>query len=120
MKVSRFIGVMACVWGLSGCATILSEDVAKVNVQTTSGKQVDVTIDGAQYTAPSIVTLPKDGTSKVIVTADAACAKETYMARKIEPTFWVNVLSGGLFGSTTDSASGKMWTYDDSVMINCQ
>ena len=42
-------------------------------------------------------------------------SKKGYMSKsfalntEIESTFWVNLLSGGPFGSTTDSATGSMW-----------
>ncbi|MCD8521627.1 MAG: hypothetical protein LRY66_10790 [Saccharospirillaceae bacterium] len=119
MKYIKLAVVVAAV-SISGCATILSEDSATVNVATSTGKKIDVTIDGQNYTVPGVVKLQKDGQSKVIKTSDADCASSTAMNRKVEGVFWVNVLSGGLFGSTTDSATDAMWTYDDNVTISCQ
>ncbi|MBU2038460.1 MAG: adenosine deaminase [Thalassobium sp.] len=119
MKYIKLAAVVVAA-SISGCATILSEDVATVNVATSTGKKIDITIDGQNYTVPGVVKLEKDGQSKIISTNDADCASSTAMNRKVEGVFWVNLLSGGLFGSTTDSATDAMWTYDDYVTISCK
>lgn len=120
MNKIKFLVAMTAVMSLAGCATILSESVATVNVATSTGKKVDITVDGQNYTVPGIVRLAKDGQSKVIETKDPACASSTAMTRQIEPTFFVNIFGFGVFGSTTDAATSKMWTYDKNVVISCQ
>ncbi|WP_430460776.1 hypothetical protein ACQUQU_16355 [Thalassolituus sp. LLYu03] len=120
MKMIKVALAAAALSSLAGCATMLSDDVATVNVATSTGKKVDITVDGQQYTVPGIVKLAKDGEDKVIEAKDPACASSTAMTTQIEPTFWVNILSLGVFGSTTDSATSKMWTYDKNVVISCQ
>ncbi len=50
---------------------------------------------------------------------DDSCTKETNLNKEIEPTFFVNILTGGVFGSTTDMSTKKMWKYQDSVTISC-
>ena len=55
-----------------------------------------------------------------MTSAQSNCQRQTVMKKEIEGAFWVNILSGGVWGSTTDYATDKMWTYDDSVVITCQ
>ena len=47
------------------------------------------------------------------------CHQETVTVvnSHIEPWFWGNILSGGVFGSTTDSSTGAMWKYDETVVV---
>lgn len=55
-----------------------------------------------------------------MTSAQSNCQRQAVMKKEIEGAFWVNILSGGVWGSTTDYATDKMWTYDDSVVIICQ
>lgn len=103
----------------SGCATILSEDTHKINVSTSNGQKIDVKVDGATQQAPGVITLTKENADKVLLTDADGCTGETHLNKEIEPTFWVNILSGGVLGSSTDMGSKKMWKYQDSVTINC-
>ncbi|MDP5033294.1 adenosine deaminase [Paraglaciecola sp.] len=111
--------VAATVIVTSGCATILSEDTHKINVSTSNGQKIDVNVDGATQQAPGVITLKKENADKILVTDAEGCTSETQLNKEIEPTFWVNILSGGVFGSSTDMGSKKMWKYQDSVTISC-
>ncbi|MBO9491785.1 hypothetical protein J7384_15605 [Endozoicomonas sp. G2_1] len=104
----------------SGCATILTEDEHKINVSTSTGQEVTVQVDGKSFQAPGIVSVKKEKNDKVLVTDAEGCTKQTNLNKEVEPTFFVNILSGGAFGSTTDYASDKMWKYQDSVTITCK
>lgn len=120
MNIKKLVVAVSAAAMMSGCASILTDETKSVNVATSTGKQIEVTIDGTQHTVPGIVMFQKDGTDKIITTADDTCTKQTAANKKIEGAFWVNLLSGGLFGSTTDNATNKMWTYEDNVTISCQ
>lgn len=106
---------------VSGCATILTDNVQKINVGTSNGEQIKVTIDGSTFDAPGIISVTKsDEKTKIISTNEESCAKQTALNREIEPVFFVNLLTGGAFGSTTDYASDSMWKYEDNVTVTCK
>jgi len=42
------------------------------------------------------------------------------MENDVDPKFFVNVLSGGPFGSSTDYGTEKMWKYAENVTIACK
>jgi len=101
----------------SGCATILSGKKQAVNVTSTpNGKMV--TIAGRTVQTPSIVTLERGKDDLKLTSAE--CGNQKLVSKKINPVFFVNILSGGAFGSTTDYASGAMWQYDDNINLECQ
>lgn len=104
----------------SGCATILTEKTHSVNVATSTGKSVEVQIDGKTMTVPAVVSVAKSKEDKTIVSKSADCVKETNLQSEIEPTFFINILTGGVFGSTTDYSTEQMWKYQDSVTISCK
>lgn len=106
---------------LSGCSTILTDDVQKINVNTTNGQTAQVSIDGNSFEAPGVITVNKDGQkSKILSSSTPGCVKEVALSREVEPTFFVNILSGGAFGSTTDYSTDKMWKYQDDVTVTCK
>ncbi len=101
---------------MSGCATMFSGKTQKVNLSST--KQYAIDIDGVSYQSPSIISLDKDEEDKVVTIKE--CNKKIILKREIEPTFWINILGLGAFGSTTDYASKSMWKYDqDNLQIDC-
>ncbi|MDA8171558.1 MAG: hypothetical protein M0Z48_06995 [Nitrospiraceae bacterium] len=110
-KSIRFLFYL-CVAGLiGGCATILSGKTQKINVTTANGNQETALVDGKTYTVPSIIDV--DRQDKDIVIANEKCPnRQALLTKSVNPTFWVNILSGGAFGSTTDYASHDMWQYD--------
>lgn len=104
----------------TGCASIVTDDSAFINVRTSNGEQIKVSVDGQEYNAPGLITVAKTGTDKIIVAQNDNCDRETLAEKKIEPAFWGNIITGGFLGSTTDNATDKMWTYSESVVVNCR
>jgi hypothetical protein len=103
----------------SGCSSILTEDTQRMNVSTSNGKKIEVEIDGTTQIAPGIINVNKENKDKILITKDASCTASTLLVKKIEPTFFINILTGGVFGSSTDYGTEKMWKYQDSVTIVC-
>ncbi|MBA6327389.1 adenosine deaminase [Colwellia sp. MB02u-6] len=103
----------------SGCSTILTDDTHKMNVSTSNGKKIDVEVDGNIQAVPGIVIVEKENKDKILITKDAACTSNTALNKEVETTFFVNLLSGGVLGSSTDYGTAKMWKYQDSVTISC-
>jgi uncharacterized protein YceK len=119
MKKIALVSIVAASAVLfTGCATILNGKTQKINL--TSSKPVTVEIDGQQFSAPSVATLQRSGDDKVVKVKD--CNNKTVLLKStVNPTFFVNILSGGAFGSTTDYASDSMWQYDQSnVDVDCK
>jgi hypothetical protein len=104
----------------SGCATILNDDVQNVNILSSNGEKIQGTINGMPFEGPGIVAVKRSQSDAIIVTNTEGCTPQTAAASSVDMKFFINVLSGGAFGSTTDYASEEMWKYEDSIMINCK
>lgn len=111
--------VVAALCGLAGCATILNDDYQKVNVVSSNAQEFSGTIDGQAFEGPGIVEFKRANEDKVINVTTPGCVKQTVASKTVDPVFFVNILSGGAFGSTTDYSTEKMWKYDDTIEINC-
>ncbi len=103
----------------SGCASIVTDGQTAINVQTSNGQKVKVSVDGMKFDVPGMVIAQKNGQDKMFLVEGSQCDSTTVVPTKIETAFWGNILVGGLLGSTTDSSTNKMWTYEESVVINC-
>lgn len=108
---------------LSGCASIVEGDYKTVNVSTSNGETVNASVftkEGEKNVQlPSAVTVRRDSQDLTITVKEDACVNSTTSinSSRIEPWFWGNLLTGGIFGSTTDSMTGDMWTYDDNITV---
>ena len=101
----------------SGCATILSGKKQAINLTSTpSGKTV--TLAGKTVTTPSIVTIER-GQDNLVLKGNN-CGGQKLVSKKLNPVFFVNILSGGAFGSTTDYQTKAMWKYDENINLECQ
>lgn len=119
MKALKVLAVSFAAISAVGCSTILTEDTQRLNVVSSSDKQFTVEVDGVKQKAPGIITVKKENKDKTLTVISPECSQQVALNKEVEPTFFVNILSGGAFGSTTDYASEKMWRYQDSVQINC-
>lgn len=100
----------------SGCATILDGKTQSINLSSSKVRTVD--INGQQYTAPGVVTLQRSNNDAIINVKE--CNKTVLLQKSVNPTFFVNILSGGAFGSTTDYSTDAMWKYDQTnVNVDC-
>ncbi len=117
MKLSNLLAAAAII-SLSGCSTILTEDMHRINVSTEK-KDLQVEIDGVTQTAPGIIEVKKENKNKTLKVLSSGCEQSIALNKEVEPTFFVNILSGGAFGSTTDYSTEKMWRYQDSVSVTC-
>lgn len=108
---------------LSGCASIIKGKTQNINVMTSNEKEVEATIFTSagmqEMNIPRVVMVPKDSQDITINVKEGACNKETVavVSSHIEPWFWGNIFMGGIWGSSTDSATGAMWQYDDQVTV---
>ena len=118
-KLAKILLISSIFELATGCASIVTGDSAFINVRTSTGEKIQVTVDGQEYNAPGLITVAKTGTDKIIIANNDNCDRETLAEKEIELAFWGNIITGGFLGSTTDSATDKMWTYSESIVVNC-
>lgn len=105
---------------LTGCASILNESDQKINITSTGNKAISGNVNGVPFTGPGVVTVKRDKVAQIVNVDTAGCTKQTSLPNEVDNKFWINILSGGAFGSSTDYGTGKMWKYQDNVAIACQ
>jgi uncharacterized protein YceK len=126
--------------GLSGCASIVNDKNQVVHINASNGQELNGSVqeitekrvkEGKKvkkeqtYTPVSKlngsdVMLARSGTKKVVVVDNPECEKETPIKNSIDGMFFGNIIIGGLVGSTTDAATGKMWKYQENVVVQCK
>ena len=117
--VTRSVVAVAAAFAISGCATILNDETQGVNVVSSNSKPIQGNINGVPFTGPGIVQVKRSKENKIVMVETPGCVKTTALNRSVDPVFFINVLSGGAFGSTTDYSTEKMWKYEESVVIQC-
>lgn len=100
-----------------GCATILKGDMQPLSVNS-NVDGAEVYIDGSKVGETPFIgqVMRKKNASTLEVRKKGYVTKKVILDSSIEPVFWVNILSGGVFGSTTDYASESMWKYAPSTI----
>lgn len=119
MRIKALAAAVLVVSTLSGCSTILNDETQKINITSSNAKPIQGNVDGVSFTGPGIVEVKRANADKKVVVDTPNCTKETLLAKQVDSKFFINILSGGAFGSTTDYASEEMWKYDDNVVIQC-
>ena len=104
---------------LTSCASILNDKQQKINIVSSNNKEIKGTINGVPFSGPGIINVDREKLDKIISVDNPACTKQTIMPSSVDTAFFVNILSGGTTGSTTDYSTGKMWKYQDTVVIQC-
>jgi hypothetical protein len=67
-----------------------------------------------------VVSVKREKIARLLTVDTAGCAKQTTLPNEVDSKFWINILSGGPLGSSTDYGTGKMWKYQENVAISCQ
>ncbi|WP_233008493.1 hypothetical protein [Rheinheimera faecalis] len=112
-----YVSVAALV--LSGCASVMTSEEQSINITSSNNKPIEVSVDDKKATTPGTVVVLRDGKDKVVTSTTPGCQNATPIKKDIATPFWGNILIGGVFGSTTDASTGKMWNYADTVEISC-
>jgi hypothetical protein len=120
MKKVMTTAALFAMFGLTGCASILNEKTQAVNVSASNGKEIVGTVDGATFKAPGIVNLTRENKNKVFLVTTDGCAKETVAEKSVDGKFFINILTGGTLGSSTDYSTEKMWRYSENVVVSCK
>lgn len=117
MKAAHSIRVLGLALTLGGCATLLGGSSQTLSVNSNvDGAQVylNETLLGA---TPLVASLKRGQTGVLRVSAPGYKPYQIALNKKISSLFWVNILSGGSFGSTTDYATGAMYEYEPSTYM---
>jgi hypothetical protein len=116
--------IYACIvlfaMSLSGCASILNDKTQAINVSSSTGSDIQGTVNGMPFKGPGVVNVIREKKDKIFLTETEGCAKETVAPKSVDGKFFINILSGGAFGSSTDYSTDKMWKYNDNVIISCK
>ena len=122
MKALKAMTLASAIALLPGCATIFSGDTATINLIASNGQETVAQIDGQRVMVPGAAVVKKSKDPKVIVVDTETCKGEATLKPKVEPTMWIGgiFVVYGLFSTTTDYATGAMWDYSDTVVINCE
>ncbi|MDH5232303.1 MAG: PEGA domain-containing protein [Gammaproteobacteria bacterium] len=119
MKLVKTLGIGLILSSLvmfSGCASIVIGKQQDVSINS-NVQGADIIVNGMnigqtpyngpiQRSSATTVTLKKSGYVEKTVQLDTS----------IEPMFWGNIIIGGVFGSTTDSATGSMYKYNPATI----
>lgn len=111
--------ITASVMLTSGCATILNEETQSINVRTSNNTAIEAEVGDLHITTPASVNVKRAKDGLIIQTSDDKCSPTTTVESSVDDVFFINILSGGVFGSTTDYASEEMWEYESDVVVNC-
>ncbi|MBB1162828.1 adenosine deaminase [Aquariibacter albus] len=119
IKTIGRLALIAAAVGATGCASILNDETQLVNVSASNGRDIQGTIDGVPFKGPGPVPFKRAKGSRIVTAETEGCAKVTAVEGTVDPKFFINILSGGVFGSSTDYGTEKMWKYADNVIVSC-
>lgn len=120
MKKLALVAAMGSVLLMTGCASILNDKTQQINVSSSNAKPIQGTVDGVPFTAPGIVSVQRQKSTKIISVETPGCTKQTALENNVDLKFFANLLIPfGTFGSTTDYSTEKMWKYSENVVIAC-
>ena len=99
---------------LSGCSTIVETTKQEITVST-EPSGAEVLRDGvAVGVTPLTLTVKrKDAGESILVRKEGYEDGFIQTKQKINPWFFGNIITGGLYGSTTDLVSGAAYKYDE-------
>ncbi|MEW6701568.1 MAG: PEGA domain-containing protein [Bacteroidota bacterium] len=101
--------LLANLFALSSCATIINTTTQEVEIKTTPSN-AKITIDGKKYgTTPQKINLERKSNHVVKIDLDGYETYETQITRKISFWFWGNILNGIIPGLLTDYITGSMY-----------
>ena len=105
---------------LSGCATIVAEDTDLVKVTSNKQENFVAYVGNKKIVVPESVVVERNGEDLFVTTEEEGCDANTEVEKSMDNAFLGNIITGGAFGSTTDSVTGKMWDYQSDVTIICK
>ncbi len=120
MRSVRLVAVAALVLGLNACATILGGSNQTITVNSNiAGAEVFLN-DQLLGKTPLITSIKRGQEGVFKVRADGYQTYQMAVNKKINNLFWVNVFTGGTFGSSTDYSTGAMYLEYDASDLHGQ
>lgn len=99
----------------SGCATVLDGSSQPVNIDS-SPHGARIYVNGIEVgTTPLSMQMKRSKSTMILAKKNGYEDQQLALQTKINGTFWVNILTGGPFGSTTDYASDAMVEYSPNM-----
>lgn len=99
----------------TGCATILDGSSQPVNIDS-SPHGARIYVNGTEVgTTPLSMRMQRSKSTMILAKKNGYEDQQIALQTKINSTFWVNILTGGPFGSTTDYASDAMIEYSPNM-----
>lgn len=107
---------------LSGCATMFSDNQQQVALHSATGQNVAVRIQApasSEYraTLPTVVNTRASSFNDLVVVVDDPCFEPLryVVGKSPQPVYFLNLLN--LHGLYIDYFSGRMWQYDQHVVV---
>jgi hypothetical protein len=114
-RTSRYAVISAILILQGACATLLKGPNQLVNIDSNvHGADVLVNeqfVGKTPFNAP----IPRGSATRVTVKKSGFESRTITLNTEVEGAFWANILTGGLIGSSTDSASGAMLKYSPAA-----
>lgn len=121
MKTAHVVKVLVLGLTLGGCATIISGTAQMMTVNANvDGAQVHLITEAGEQllgTTPLSTQVKRGQEGTLRVSAEGYRPYQSALNKKINSVFWVNILMGGTFGSTTDYSTGAMYVYEPSTYM---
>ncbi len=111
MKFTKLVAVFSLMFLVTNCASIIdgSEQLVSVNSNI---QGAEVYVNGLLVgKTPFSGKIKKKNNSQVRIQKEGYTTQTITMSTSLPVSFWGNVISGGLLGSTTDYASGAAYEY---------
>lgn len=106
---------------LSGCATIISSENQTITIQSIP-EGADIVINGElKGKTPMTFPLKRADGSLLEIRKEGYKSHSAVMHTELNGMFWGNIIFGGLFGSTTDTATGASREYiPGTIVVNLE
>ena len=113
--MKKIFALLPAVLLMAGCSTILNGKTQSISVDS-NVKGAEVLINQVVVgQTPFVGQAPRGAAPQITVRKDGYQAKTIVADTGFEPVFWGNIIFGGVFGSTTDNATGAMYKYAPST-----
>ena len=109
------LSILVLVMVSSGCATIIDGSSQPVTFNS-SPNGARIYVNGMEIgTTPLIMPVKRSKTTTILAKKNGYEDQQLLLQTKVNTYFWGNILSGGLYGSTTDYASDAMIEYSPNM-----
>lgn len=117
MKKLKMLSVLCLNLVFLGCATIISGRNQLITVNA-NVEGAEVTFNG-QFLGrtPLSTQLPRGQQGALRVEAEGYQPNQVALQKRVNSVFFVNVFTGGTFGSSTDYSTGAMYEYEPSTFF---